>query len=112
MVGVPLAHVAGAAVGFLVGLGPNRPSTCGCLRDCKTAPAPERFEAPVLDRIVAAPGEWARTGAMMLNAIMKREPLPRRHHRLRVGVVEPVHVVDVDRPVGVVDRGGGAGARK
>jgi rhomboid family GlyGly-CTERM serine protease len=60
MVGVPLAHVAGAAVGFLVGLGTpgtRRP----VLTWLKAAPAPERCELPVLGRIAAAPGEWVRT---------------------------------------------------
>jgi rhomboid family GlyGly-CTERM serine protease len=60
MVGVPLAHVAGAAVGFLVGLG--TPGTRRlALTWLKTLPVSERFEPPVLDRIAAAPGEWART---------------------------------------------------
>ena len=60
MVGVPLAHVAGAAVGFLVGLG--TPGTRRlALTWLKTAPAPERFEPQAPNRIAAAPGGWART---------------------------------------------------
>ena len=60
MVGVPLAHVAGAAVGFLVGLG--TPGTRRLvLTWLQTAPAPQPFEPPVLDRIAAASGGWART---------------------------------------------------
>ena len=60
MVGVPLAHVAGAAVGFLVGLA--TPGTRRLvLTWLKTPPAAERFDPPVLGRIAAAPGEWART---------------------------------------------------
>jgi rhomboid family GlyGly-CTERM serine protease len=60
MVGVPLAHVAGAAVGFLVGLA--TPGTRRVvLRWLKTSPAPEGFEPPVLDRVAATAGEWART---------------------------------------------------
>ena len=60
MVGVPLAHVAGAAVGFLVGLG--TPATRRLVPMwLQTAPALQRFEPPVLDRIAAARGGWART---------------------------------------------------
>ena len=60
MVGVPLAHVAGAAVGFLVGLG--TPATRRLVPMwLQTAPALQRFEQPVLDRIAAVRGGWART---------------------------------------------------
>jgi len=60
MVGVPLAHVAGAAVGFLVGL-PTPGTRRLVLTWLTTTPAPDRRERPVPDRIAAAPGEWART---------------------------------------------------
>src|SRR5438094_9933376 len=60
MVGVPLAHVAGAAVGFLVGLG--TPATRRLVpMSLQTALALQRFEPPVLDRIAAARGGSALT---------------------------------------------------